>query len=138
MKLSRKGVRGIAAGIFALGVAGAGFTLLWIGRGGAISPDGNRRLIKYLLEYFLPLASIAGAFYYAERNTPRPPVTTDLEAMLFALGVLAIWVLLPAAVFGLSETIESAMATMDIFKLGNTLATAAVAFIYAKSSSGSE
>jgi hypothetical protein len=137
MNLSMPRVRAIVHYLIWTGLFCALLALAYVGRGGAISPPGFQAAIKYIFEFFTSFLGIVGAFYLAEKKNENPgaPPVGDQEWVVFAIIVVGSWVAVPTVSLILSETYESALRGVDTLKLlGQPLATAAVAFTFAKSS----
>ncbi len=110
----------------------------WVGRGGAISFPTAAPAIKKLLEHYVPLLAILAGFYFSERTLADKGSETSIEAFVFALVVVAIWVLGPPILIAASETIEGALRLLDsVAVIGTSLASLGLAFYFSKGGKGS-
>jgi hypothetical protein len=136
--MSMRTTRIVTVSVLFLGLFAGLITLAIVGRGGAISPSGKDAVVRYLLEFFVPLIGVAVAFYLAGRGqatSAHRKNVPSVEAVALALFILASWCSVPALSLALSSTYEMALAYVDSVKLyGHTLATTAAAFAFAKSS----
>lgn len=135
MTMSMRTTRIVTVSVLFLGLFAGLITLAIVGRGGAISPSGKDAVVRYLLEFFVPLIGVAAAFYLAGKGHSADENVESPEAVALALFILASWCSVPVLSLALSSTYETALAYVDSVKLyGHTLATTAAAFTFAKSS----
>ena len=132
MALSRK----VLLGTLVAGGALAFVTLTIVGRGGAISGSTAEAATKGLLEHYLPLLTIAGAFLFSDhrRSNRSRYFVSSTETFAFAFIVVAIWAMLPPLLLVLSDTVEGAFRQLDSFKIfGSSLSVGAFTYYFASS-----
>lgn len=122
--------------LIVLGSAVLSFVVLFvIGRGGAIAGEAARATVKELLEIYLPLIAMMAAFYFGQSKAQTNEHKTSIEIFTFAILTVGLWVLCPPILIYFGEAIEDVIETINILKpYGETIAAAAIAYYFAKSS----
>jgi len=106
--------------------------LLWLGRGDGIAPHLKLSALGKLAGFYLPLLSLMAAFYFVGTAGRRRSATVPIDAFVFAMVIVFLWVLIP--LFLLSFLfVEDFLVTIEKVKpFGDSLALAAVGYYFAK------
>ena len=111
------------------------FTLLWIGRGGAIRPELKLELLGKLAGLYLPLIALMAAFYFGKTRVNRGgrPATVPFETFIFAVLIVTLWVMTPLFFLFFIEAAQDISSTLNrVRPYGDSLALAAVGYYFSK------
>lgn len=124
--------------IVVAGFAAALIILTVVGRGGAVTDEAAGPVIARLLRLYVPLLALMASFYFSERGQSRRGRGTTPETFWLATAVVFAWSFLAPILILLTEKVEGAVRTLDMFEVfGDTLAVAAIGFYFARSASES-
>lgn len=108
--------------------------LFYKGAGGAIHNDAKATAFKQLIEIYLPLVTIMGAFFFSEPRSRRAKASDpSLQTLVFAAVLTASWTITPPALLYFTDYIEDFFQYLESVKLlGEAVAAGAVSFYFAK------
>lgn len=114
---------------------GAMVSLFLIASGGAIHSQMFQSAAAKLLGFYLPLLSLISVFFFTKGKDETSAAGTPIEAFLFAIVIVTLWVSAPILLLWFGNFIEDILAMMETFKpFGDTLAFAALGYFFSKSS----
>jgi hypothetical protein len=106
--------------------------LLWIGRDGGISYDLKIGALGKLAAFYMPLLTLMAAFYFGGSRSKTLNAIVPLEAFVFAVIVVTLWVIVPIFLL-LTLFIEDVAPALERVKpYGDSLALLAVGYYFSQ------
>lgn len=111
--------------------------LFYVARDGAVHPDGVKYGVKQVLEIYLPVLAIMGAFYFTGVGDGADAEhRSSTQSFVFAYVVSAVWLVAPPLLLGLTtwpvEGIFEFLNDDSVGILGKTLAAGAVTYYFSR------
>jgi len=111
--------------------------VFYVGGGGAVHREGIMLALEELLEIYLPLLAIMGAFYFADyRSDEDSPRASLVQPFIFSLIIVSVWAFAPPLLLALTvwpiEDIFSFLNSDAVGILGKTIAAGAVTYYFSR------